>query len=207
MTVAIVQAADERLEVNLQPWPELSDEAFFQLCAANPNLRLERTAEGVIVIMSPAGAASGNRNVPVVATLHHWNAAHGHGAVFDGTAGFRLPNGAVRAPDVAWVDGGRLAALSEDQLDGFAPLCPDFVVELRSRTDHLPELRAKMAEYLANGARLGWLIDPFERTVDVYRPGRPVEHFTAPEQVTGDPELPGLVLELAEIWRGLRGER
>lgn len=205
MTIAIVQAADERLEVNLRPWPDLTDEGFFQLCAANPDLRLERTAERVIVIMPPAGSESGYRNGLALHPLLSWAARDGRGVVFDSSAGFSLPNGAVRAPDAAWVSRQRLAGLSHAQIEEFLPLCPDFVIEVRSRTDRPGELREKMAEYAANGAVLGWLIDPYERTVDVYRPGRPTEHLAAPVRVAGDPELPGLVLELGEIWRGLGG--
>lgn len=203
MTIAILPCAEGRLTLNLSPWPDLSDEDFFQLCAANSDLRLERTAEGEIVIMAPAGGASGNRNFNIVGTLAAWAQRDGRGIGFDSSTGFRLLNSAVLAPDAAWVRRERLVALSAEQLERFLPLAPDFVIELRSPSDRLPVLEAKMAEYAANGVRLGWLIDPFARTVKVYRPGWEPELLTGPERISGDPELPGFVLELEEIWKGL----
>ena len=206
MTIAILPTADGRLELNLRPWPDLSEDEFFRLCAANRVLRMERLATGEIVIMPPAGGASSNRNVRIASDLEVWTEQDGTGICFDSSAGFRLPDGAVFAPDAAWVAGERLAGYTDEQFEGFLPLCPDFVVEIRSRTDRRVQLMAKMDQYIANGARLGFLIDPYERSVDVYRPGpgHSPEHLVAPDRIAGDPELPGFVLELERIWRGLR---
>jgi Uma2 family endonuclease len=205
MTIAILPTADGRLELNLRPWPDLSEDEFFELCAANRVLRMERLATGEIVIMPPAGGESGYRNMELLAALGVWTNANGRGTAFSESAGFRLPDGAVLAPDASWVANERLSALSPEQLERFLPLCPDFVVEVRSRSDRRVELMAKMDQYIANGARLGFLIDPYERSVDVYRPGHSPEHLVAPDRIKGDPELPGFVLELERIWRGLRG--
>ena len=203
MTIAILPCAEGRLTLNLSPWPDLSAEDFFQLCAANPDLRLERTAEGEIVIMAPASGDSGNRNFDIVGALYAWVKGDGSGYGFDSSTGFELPDGAVRAPDAAWVRRERLAGLAAAQRTRFLVLAPDFVIELRSPSDRPRQLEAKMAEYAANGVRLGWLIDPFARTVKVYRPGREPEPLTGPERISGDPELPGFVLELEGIWKGL----
>jgi len=203
MTIAILPCAEGRLTLNLSPWPDLSAEDFFQLCAANPDLRLERTAEGEIVIMAPASGDSGNRNFDIVGALYAWVKGDGSGYGFDSSTGFELPDGAVRAPDAAWVRRERLAGLAAAQRTRFLVLAPDFVIELRSPSDRPRQLEAKMAEYAANGVRLGWLIDPFARTVKVYRPGREPELLTGPERISGDPELPGFVLELEGIWKGL----
>ena len=201
MTIAILPCAEGRLTLNLSPWPDLSDEDFYQLCGANPDLRMERTAEGEIVIMAPAGGATSNRNFNIVSALATWTERDGSGMGFDSSAGFRLPNGAVLGPDAAWVRRGRVVALSAEQIEHFLPLAPDFVIELRSPSDRPRVLEAKMAEYIANGVRLGWLIDPYARSVKVYRPGKDPELLNAPERVAGDPELPGFVLELEGIWR------
>jgi Uma2 family endonuclease len=206
MTIAIVQPAEVPLELHLEPWPLRTDEGFEQLCAANPDLRFERTAEGVILIMPPTGGGSSHRCVVIAAALHDWSVGDGRGRAFDSSAGFRLPNTAIRAPDCAWVANERLRALSAEQREDNLPLSPDFAVEVRSPSDRMAELRAKMAEYLANGTRLAWLIDPFGRTVDVCRPGRPAEVLVEPSSLSGDPELPGFTLEMAAIWRGLGGE-
>jgi Uma2 family endonuclease len=177
-----------------------ADDAFFDLCRRNAELRIEQTAEGDLIIMPPAGGETGYRNAEIIAQLGNWAKRDGAGVAFDSSTGFLLPNGAKRSPDAAWVTRSRLATLTPAQKQQFLPLCPDFVAELRSPTDRLPDLQAKMAEYQANGARLGWLIDPAERTVHVYRPAVAVEILAAPGRITADPELPGFVLELQEIW-------
>jgi len=204
MTIAILPCAEGRLTLNLSPWPDLSEEDFFQLCAANPDLRLERTAKGEIVIMAPAGGASSNRNFNIVVALAAWTQEDGTGVGFDSSAGFQLPDGSVLGPDAAWVRRERLSALSADQRERFLPLAPDFVIELRSPSDRPRDLETKMAAYAANGVRLGWLIDPFAHTITVYRPGKDPELLRAPERITGDPELPGFVLEMEGIWRDPR---
>ena len=203
MTIAILPCAEGRLTLNLSPWPDLSAEDFFQLCGANPDLRMERTAEGEIVIMAPAGGDSGNRNFDIVGALYAWVKRDGRGFGFDSSTGFELPDGAVRAPDAAWVRRERLAGLAAAKRMRFLVLAPDFVIELRSPSDRPRDLEAKMAAYMANGVRLGWLIDPYERTVTVYRPGQEPQQLADPTEVSGDPELPGFVLDLAEVWQGL----
>lgn len=189
------------IHLQLSPALAVDDTSFADLCRQNPDLRIERTAEGAVIIMAPAGSSSGRRNSAIVSFLYHWARADGTGTIYDSSTGFKLPNGAIRSPDAAWVTNDRLAALPPGAEDGFAPLCPDFVVELRSVSDRLAAVQAKMDEYMANGVRLGWLIDPIERTVYIYRPTRPVEILAGPAQMAGDPELSGFVLPLDDVWR------
>lgn len=178
----------------------LTDEQFERLCRDNRELRLELTAEGKLIIMLPAGSETGRRNNELSYQLTAWAKRDGTGLVFDSSTGFTLPNGAKRAPDASWIRRERWEALTEDEREGFAPLCPDFVAELRSKDDSLAELKEKMEEYLDNGARLGWLIDPKSKSVYVWRPGQPVEYLKKAHSVSGDPELPGFALDLQEIW-------
>ncbi len=178
----------------------ISPADFERLCPENRDLRLERTAKGRLIIMSPASARSGGRNAILTMRLVLWAIADGTGKAFDSSAGFTLPNGAVYASDASWVVSERWNALTDDQQDvGFSPLCPDFVVELRSRTDRIRELRDKLAEYIDQGARLGWLIDPKAGVVEVYRPGRAVEVLKQPATLSGEAVLPGFVLDLKGI--------
>lgn len=179
---------------------KLTDEQFTQLCRENPDLRLELTAEQELIIMSPTGSKTGWRNGRILYSLIAWADRDGTGLVFDSSSGFTLPNGAKRSPDASWVKRERWDGLTEEQQEGFAPLCPDFVTELRSQTESLVTLRAKMQEYIENGARLGWLIDPVERRVYVYRPDQPVEVLDDPVSVSGDPVLPGFALRVQEVW-------
>lgn len=178
----------------------LTDEQFFRLCQDNRDLRFEMTARGELIIMAPTGSETGRRNARVNQRLLNWSDADSTGVVFDSSAGFRLPNGARVSPDASWVSRERYEALSPEERERFAPVCPDFVVELRSPSDNLQELQERMAEYVENGARLGWLLDPQSRSVHVYRPGREAEILEGPEAVGGDPVLPGFVLDLREIW-------
>ena len=177
----------------------LTDRLFTRLCSANPELRLERTARRELVIMPPAGAESGGRNVPLTGQLYNWVKATGLGKSFDSSTGFTLPNGAIRSPDASWVTRDRWEALTSEEQKKFAPLCPDFVVELRSETDPLRDIRAKMREYRSQGARLGWLLDPKRKVVEVYRPGRRVAVLQAPATLSGEDVLPGFVLDLKGI--------
>ncbi len=178
----------------------LTDEQFHGLCRDNPDLRLEMTAQRELVIMAPTGSKTGWRNSRLNQRLANWTERDGSGLSFDSSTGFTLPDGAKRAPDAAWIRRERWEALSEEQQEGFAPLCPDFVVELRSPQDSLSALRDKMTEYLANGILLGWLIDPVDRRITVYRPGQPVECLEDPASISGDPILPGFRFDVREIW-------
>jgi Uma2 family endonuclease len=201
-----VQASEHRpregaaIMLDLRPVVSLTDEQFYDLCRANGELRIERTAEGEMSIMSPTGGDTSRRNAQLIAQLVAWANQDQTGVPFDSSGGFRLPNGAIRSPDAAWVRWVPWDKLTEQQKEKFIPLCPDFVVELRSATDSLPELQAKMEEYAANGAQLGWLIDPQERRVYVYRPQAQEEVLDDPETVSGDPVLKGFVLNLRDIW-------
>lgn len=186
-------------KLKFRPSLELTDAVFAQLCRANPDLRLERTARGELIFMPPAGTESGGRNLELSIQLGLWAKQTGLGRAFDSSAGFTLPNGAVRAPDASWVAQARWDALTLAQRQGFAPLCPDFVAELRSPTDPRKEVRAKLREYLAQGARLGWLIDPVRREVEIHRPGQPVETLKDPQTLSGEAVLPGFTLHLKGI--------
>ena len=184
----------------LRPVIELTDDQFFEFCQINRDLRIERTAQGELLIMPPTGGETGERNAEITMQLRLWAKQDGTGATFDSSTGFVLPNEAARSPDAAWVARSRLTALTAEQRKKFLPLCPDFALELRSPTDSLTAVQAKMQEYLDTGARLGWLIDPEQRRVYVYRPQTPVEILENPEAVSGDPILPGFTLDLREIW-------
>ncbi len=179
---------------------DLTGDRFFEFCQANSDMRIERTAEGDLWIMPPAGGETSHKNAGLTAAFYAWAQRDGSGLVFDSLGGFNLPNGASRAPDVAWVERSRWEALAPEDRRGFPPLCPDFVLELRSPTDNLAGLKAKMEEYVANGARLGWLIDPASRRVWVYRADGSVDCLDDPASVSGDPVLPGFVLELRDLW-------
>jgi Uma2 family endonuclease len=198
--LAELQARETGLTLHLSPAVELTDDQFFELCQINSNLRLERTAEGDIVVMPPTGGETSNRNGEITRQLGNWTKRDGSGAAFDSSAGFRLPRGADRSPDAAWVSHERLAQLSSEEKRKFVPLCPDFVIELISPTDSLAATQARMIEYIENGARLGFLIHPDARRVYVFRPGATVEELKDITEVSGEPELPGLTLDLREIW-------
>ena len=203
MTEIAIAATPLPLSLQLGSALRLSDDELFELCAKNPELRIERTAEGNLIVMTPAGGASAHRNLEISSPLAFWARRDGTGVAFDSSAGFLLPNGAMRAPDASWVLRSRLDRLSAQTKEKFLPLSPDLAVELRSPSDRLSDLEAKMEEYRANGVRLGWLIDPKKRRVHVYRPGRPIEVLDDPRVVSGDPELPGFILELAPVWQPL----
>lgn len=188
---ATAPAAPVKLNVRAA---KLTDEQFAQLCRENPELRLELTAQKELVILSPTGSKTGWRNSRITYLLVAWADKDGTGLAFDSSTGFTLPNGAKRSPDASWVKRGRWDVLTEEQQEGFAPLCPDFVIELRSPTDDLPLLKEKLQEYLDNGAQLGWLIDPIEKRAYVYRPNHPVAVLENPVSLTGAPVLPGFEL-------------
>ncbi|WP_421654709.1 Uma2 family endonuclease [Leptothermofonsia sp. ETS-13] len=188
------------IALNLRPTLQLTDEVFAQLCQQNPELRLERTAQGELIVMSPAGSESGRQNLSLSAQLWYWNQQAKLGVAFDSSAGFTLPNGAIRSPDAAWIEQTRWDNLSPEQRRKFAPLCPDFVLELKSPTDELSILQAKLQEYMNNGAQLGWLIVPETQQVFVYLLGQDVRVFYRPNTLTGDPVLPGFAMDLIPIW-------
>jgi len=178
----------------------IDEEQFLRLCSANGDLRLERAATGEIIIMSPAGGESSRKNIKISAHLEIWSEKDGTGVAFDSSMGFTLPNGAVLGPDASWIRRERWDALSRKDKERFSPICPDFVIELRSATDRISVVRAKMREYIENGARLGWLIDPRTKQVEVYKPNEPVKTLKEPANVSGEDVLPGFTLDLAPIW-------
>lgn len=187
------------LTLQLPPVLRLTDEQFEQLAAANHELQLELTARGELIIMPPTGGETGNRNFEIYIDLGNWNRQNRKGIAFDSSTGFRLPNGATRSPDVSWVRIERWNALSQQQRKKFLPLCPDFVIELVSETDDLEDAQAKMQEYLENGLRLGWLINPKARQVEIYRPNQEVEILDS-TTLSGEDVLPGFVLDLQSIF-------
>lgn len=189
------------LVIHMRPVIDMTEDEFFEFCQINGDWQIERTAQGDILIMAPAGAESSYRNAELIAQLMAWAKRDGSGVAFDSSGGFALPNTATRAPDASWVRKTRLQNLSSEQKEKFLPLCPDFVAELLSPADRLPVAQEKMQEYLDNGAQLGWLIDPKHRQVYVYRPNAAVERLDAPETLPGDPLLPGFILDLRDIWK------
>jgi len=193
----------ETLTLNIPPAVNLTDEQFYQLCIANEPWQLELTQTGELIIMPPTGGESGIRNSDINIELGVWNRQTKLGKVFDSSTEFKLPSGAYRCPDAAWVKLARWQALSKEEKKRFPPLCPDFVVELRSETDSLEKLRAKMREYQNNGALLGWLIDPQTPLVEIYRYGKDVEvlnfDFDNPPKLFGEDILPGFILDLQII--------
>ncbi|MCZ8118160.1 MAG: Uma2 family endonuclease [Microcystis sp. LE18-22.4A] len=187
------------VEIKFESW-QLSDEQFFQLCQDNRDLRLERNAKGDLIIMPPTGGETGNSNAGITAQLWLWNNLHKLGVVFDSSTGFKLPNGADRSPDAAWIPLEKWQALTPQQKERFLPLSPDFVIELMSPSDSLETARKKMQEYLDNGTRLGWLINRKTREVEIYRQGQAVEILTNPESLSGENMLPEFSLNLTLIW-------
>ena len=179
---------------------ELTDEQFFQLCIDNRDLRFERTASGGLIIMPPTGSETGNFNIDLSYQLQSWSRQNKHlGIAFDSSTGFKLPDGTDISPDAAWIRRDRWDALTAEEKKKFAPICPDFVVELRSTTDSLEKLRAKMKVYVKNGARLGWLLDRKNRKVEISRQGSDVEILDSPATLSGEDVLPGFVLDLSDI--------
>ena len=188
------------LVVRLRPAIELTEDQFFEFCQINSELRFERTAEGELLIMTPEGGETGARSGDITMQLGIWAKKDGTGVFFGSSTGFRLPDTSMRAPDAAWMLRSRWEQIRPEERRKFIPACPDFVLELRSPSDTLRDQQDKMERYLRNGARLGWLLDPEPRHVYVYRPGAPVERLENPENVSGDPLLPGFVLDLQDIW-------
>jgi Uma2 family endonuclease len=190
----------DALTISLEPIFELTEEKFFQLCQKNRDLKFERSAQGDITIMAPEGSDTGMRSIEISADLVFWNRRKKLGVAFGSSTGFILPNGAMRSPDASWILKERWESLTPEQQSKFAPICPDFVVELMSQSDSLSVTQAKMQEYQDNGARLGWLINRKDRQVEIYRIGQSVEILQSPIALSGETVLPEFVLELALIW-------
>lgn len=197
--VPVDATLSDSLIVNLRSL-RVTHQQFFQLCKDNPELRLELTAQGELIAMSPTGSKTGLRNTVIIRQLAEWAKRDGNGVTFDSSAGFTLPNGAQRSPDASWLRKARWQALSPEEQESFAPLCPDFVVELRSPSDAVEVVQSKMSEYLDNGAELGWLFDPQTKRVYVYRPGTEVECLENPAKVEGDSPVEGFILDADEVW-------
>lgn len=178
----------------------ITPEQFEELCGKYDELRLELTSTGELIVMPPTGSLTGKRNFDLTYQLGAWCREEGSGVCFGANAGFTLPNGAIRGPDASWVRREKWDSLTEQQKDSFAPICPDFVVELRSKSDRLAVLFNKMSEYIENGASLGWLIDPSTRQIYVYRPNEEVVILENSESVSAEPLLPGFTLLTADLW-------
>jgi Uma2 family endonuclease len=201
MTNLQIQAAPLTVDISsLMTLPQMSEAQFYEFCQRNSDLHIERTAEGEVIVMPPSFADTGNRNNKLNYQLTRWAEEIGAGEVFDSSAGFTLPNGAIRSPDASWIRLDRWNALTEEQKASFAPICPDFVMELRSASDSLKKLQEKMQEYIENGASLGVLIDRKNRKVYSYRADGSVAVLSDPSAVSCDPELPGFMLQMARIW-------
>ncbi|MFM5983603.1 MAG: Uma2 family endonuclease [Sphaerospermopsis kisseleviana] len=186
--------------LKMQPDIIMTDEQFFDFCQLNRDFRIERNQFGDLLIMSPTGSETDERNFNLTVQLGIWTKKDGTGVGFGSSGGFTLPNGAVRSPDAAWIKKERWEAIPTEQRKKFAPICPDFVVELRSETDSLKTLQEKMEEYIENGVKLAWLIDRKQQKVYIYRPSQPVEELDHPQTLNGEDILPGFVLDLREIW-------
>lgn len=186
--------------INLPETLTITQDQFQKIAAANRDLRLEKTARNELIIMPPTGCSTGRKNFNLAGQLFVWNERHKLGIAFDSSTAFHLPNGADRSPDVAWIRRERWESLTPEQQDDFAPICPDFVIELRSKTDSIKTLKKKMKEYLANGLQLGWLINPQARQVEIYRADREVEVLQNPTYLSGENILLEFVLNLQKVW-------
>ena len=192
--------AEMPLPLRFRPQTPMSDDELMRFCAANDFLRVERDANGEILVMTPAGNNTGRRNAYLIQVLGTWSDIDGRGYAFDSSTGFSLPDGSMRSPDAAWIQAVRWDALGQDDKDRFSPICPDFIIELRSPSDNLAELEAKMERWIANGAQVAWLIDPERQVVAVYRPGGQPEIHHHPTSVQGNGPIAGFELVMARIW-------
>ena len=188
------------ITLNLNSIIKLTSEQFYQLCEENPDLKLERNANGELIVMPPTGGETGKTNSKFNLQIGLWNEQTELGEVFDSSTGFTLPNKADRSPDASWVEKSRWSALTPEQREKFIPLCPDFFIELVSPSDSLKKTQEKMQEYRENGCRLGWLINRKKREVEIYRPGQDVEVLQSLLTLSGENVLPGFVLNLQKIW-------
>ena len=198
---------EQPIVVHTRPAIDMDDEQFFRFCQINRDLQIERAAEGDILIMAPEGGSSGVGSSQLTTAFGVWAERDGTGRVFGSSTGFNLPNGATRSPDVAWVRNERLEALTDEEWKMFLPLCPDFVLELRSPSDSMQKLREKMEEYRDHGAELGWLLDPLSQQVHVYRPGAAAEVLENPTSVSGEPLLRGFALDVPRIWAAMERKK
>lgn len=191
----------EQIVLQMPPELQMTDEQFFEFCQMNRDLQIERNKFGELLIMPPTGSDSGNREARIIQQLMNWADEDSTGIAFSSSAGFTLSTGAKRSPDASWIKLERWNSLTEEQKQKFAPICPDFVVELRSPSDNLKPLQEKMEEYMKEpGLQLGWLIDRKNRRVYIYRPNQAVEILDNPETISGDPVLPGFILNLSKVW-------
>lgn len=186
--------------VNLEPIIKLTDDQFYQLCRSNPDVKFERNIKGELIIMPPTGGETGNKNFEISVDFGIWNRQTKLGVCFDSSTCFKLPNGANRSPDVAWIKQERWDALTAEQKEKFPPIAPDFVLELMSPTDSLKETQEKMQEYMDNQVNLGWLINRKTRPVEIYRLGKSLEILESPTELSGEDILPGFVLNLQIVW-------
>jgi Uma2 family endonuclease len=191
----------DALTINFALVIQITDEQFFQLCQINELIRFERNADGTLLLMPLVGSLTSNRNANLTAKLGVWNRNESLGIAFGSSVGFILPNGAVRSPDASWLRRDKWDYLTQEQKENFPPVCPDFIVELRSDTDCLTRLQNKMQEYRDNGARLGWLIDLETRQVEIYRSGRDVEVLQSPASLSGEDVMNGFIWKLEKIWQ------
>ena len=198
--ISTASSSNNYLELQMSPVWEMNADSFFEFCQLNSHLRIERNSSGKLIIMSPAGSETGNRNFKLIQQLANWTDKDGTGIGFDSSAGFILPSGATRSPDASWIKLTRWNSLSDAQKAKFAPIAPDFVVELRSPSDSLQMLKDKMQEYIDNGVSLGWLIDRPNRQAYIYTPGKNAQCLDNPLTVSGGSLLPGFSLDLTKIW-------
>jgi Uma2 family endonuclease len=200
MTQTISLTENIPLKLQMSPAIDMTDEQFFAFCQQNRDYRIERNATGEITIMPPTGSETGNRNFDLIVQLGIWTRQNGTGIGFDSSAGFTLPNGAMKSSDAAWIKLKKWHTLTPEQQQKFAPICPDFIIELRSPSDNLQPLKDKLQEYIDNGVSLGWLIDRKNRKVYIYRPNSEVECLDNPATLSGESILPEFVLQLSTIW-------
>jgi Uma2 family endonuclease len=198
----ILNDVESQAPVILHP-PPMTDDEFFDFCQLYPDFRIERSAEGEVIIMPGTGLETGSRNNELSRQLGNWAIEDGRGRAFDSNTEYILPSGAARSPDASWVDNTRLAELTREEKRKFTRICPDFVVELTSPSDRLSRVQTKMSEWIENGVQLGWLLDADNRTAYIYRPGCAPETVAQPERLEGEGPVAGFVLELERIWAGL----
>lgn len=192
--------ADVELPIRIRPDHPLTDEELMRFCAANDPLRVERDANGELIVMCPTGMEGGGVEGDVFGELRNWALQDKTGKAYGPNVGYKLRDGSMRAPDASWVSWARINALTSKERKSFAPICPEFVVEVRSETDRLSELKEKMLMWMSNGAELAWLVDPLRKVVEIYRPGLPVEEQEGHSAAYGEGPVGGFILELGKIW-------